>query len=175
MDYRKLNTKTRKDAFPLPRVDEMFDHLAGAKYFSTVDLKSAYNQLEINYADQHKTAFTTPIGLYEYRTMPYGLCNSPATFQRLMHIVFREEMNEKVLIFLYDIIIYSSTIEEHLERLDLVFQRLASHGLKIEPSKWFLFQKSVSYLGQTISTEGISADPEKVVAIDEWPVSANAK
>ena len=175
VDYRRLNTKTRKDAFPLPRVDEMFDHLAGAKYFSTVDLKSAYNQVEIDEVDQHKTAFTTPMGLYEYRKMPYGLCNSPATFQRLMHIVFREEMNEKVLIFLDDIIIYSSTIEEHFERLELVFQRLASHGLKIEPSKCFLFQESVSYLGQIISTDGISADPEKVDAINEWPVPANAK
>ena len=175
VDYRRLITKTWKDAFPLPRVDEMVDHLAGAKYFSTVDLKSAYNQVEIDEADQHKTAFTTPMGLYEYRKMPYGLCNSPATFQRLMHSVFREEMNENVLIFLDDIIIYSSTIEEHFERLELVFHRLASHGLKIEPSKCFLFQKSVSYLGQIISTEGISADPEKVDAINEWPVPANAK
>jgi hypothetical protein len=92
-----------------------------------------------------------------------------------MHIVFREEMNEKVLIFLDDIIIYSSTIEEHFERLELVFHRLASHGLKIEPSKCFLFQKSVSYFGQIISTKGISADPENVDAINEWPVPANAK
>ena len=175
VDYRRLNTKTRKDAFPLPRVDEMFDHLAGAKYFSTVDLKSAYNQVEIDEADQRKTAFTTPMSLYEYWKMPYGLCNSPATFQRLMHLVFREEMSEKVLIFLDDIIIYSSTIDEHFERLELVFQRLASHGLKIEPSKCFLFQKSVSYFGQIISTEGILADPEKVDAINEWPVPANAK
>jgi hypothetical protein len=83
VDYRRLNTKTRKDAFPLPRVDEMFHHLAGVKYFSTVDLKSAYNQVEIDEADQHKTAIRTPMGLYEYRKMPYGLCNSPATFQRL--------------------------------------------------------------------------------------------
>ena len=105
VDYRRLNTKTGTYAFPLPRVDEMFDHLAGAKYLSTVDLKSAYNQVEIDEADQHQTAFTTPMGLYEYRKMPYGLCNSPATFQRLMHIVFREEMNEKVLLFLDDIII----------------------------------------------------------------------
>ena len=113
VDYRRLNTKTRKDA--LPRVDEIFDHLAGAKYFSMVNLKSAYNQVEIDESDQHKTALMMPMGLYEYTKMPYGLCNSPATFQRLMHIVFREEMNEKVLIFLDDIIIYSSTIEEHFE------------------------------------------------------------
>lgn len=175
VDYRRLNTKTRKDAFPLPRVDEIFDHLSGAKYFSTVDLKSAYNQVEIDEVDQHKTAFTTPMGLYEYKKMPYGLCNSPATFQRLMHIVFREEMNEKVLIFLDDIIIYSSTIEEHFERLNLVFQRLASHGLKIEPTKCYLFQESVSYLGQIISNEGISGDPEKVNAVREWPVPENAR
>ena len=83
VDYRRLNTKTRKDAFPLPLGGKMFDHLAGAKYLSTVDLKSAYNQVEIDEADQHKTAFTTPMGLYEYRKMPYGLGNSPATFQRL--------------------------------------------------------------------------------------------
>ena len=102
-------------------------------------------------------------------------CNSPATFQRLMHIVFREEMNENVLIFLDDIIIYSSTIEEHFERLALVFQRLASHGLKIEPTKCYLCQKPVSYLGQIISDQGISADPEKVKAVSEWPVPENAR
>ena len=84
--------------------------------------------MEIDESDQHKTTFTTPMGLYEYTKMPYGLCNSTATFQMLMHIVFREETNEKVLIFFEDIIIYSSTIEEHFERLTLVFQRLASHG-----------------------------------------------
>ena len=164
VDYRRRNTKTRKDAFPLPRVDEIFYHLAGAKYFSTVDFKSAYNQVEIDESDQHKTAFTTPMGLYECTKMCYELCNSPATFQMLMHIVFREEMNEKVLIFLDDIIIYSSIIKEHFERLALVFRRLAYHGLKIEPTKCHLFQKSVSYLGQIISDQGISADPEKRMA-----------
>ena len=131
--------------------------------------------MEIDEADQYKTAFTTLMGLYEYRKMSYGLCNSHATFQRLMHIVFREEMNEKVLIFLDNIIIYFSYIEEHFECLELVFHRLASHGLKIEPSKCFLFQKSVSYFGQIISTKGISADPENVDAINEWPVPSNAK
>ena len=131
--------------------------------------------MEIDESDQRKTAFTTPMGLYEYTKMPYGLCNSPAIFQRLMHIVFREEMNENVLNFLDDIIIYSSTIEEHSERLALVFQRLASHGLKIEPTKCYLFQKSVSYLGQIISDQGISADPEKVKAVSEWPIPENAR
>ena len=131
--------------------------------------------MEIDESDQHKTAFTTPMGLNEYTKMPYGLCNSPATFQSLMHIVFKEEMNEKVLIFLDYIIIHSSTIEAHFERLALVFQRLASHGLKIEPTKCHLFQKSVSYLGQIISDQGISADPEKVKAVSEWPVPENAR
>ena len=107
--------------------------------------------------------------------MPKGLYNSYATFQRLMHIVFREEMNEKVLIFLDDIIIYSSTIEEHFERLALMFRRLASHGLKIEPNKCYLFQKSVSYLGQIISDQGILVDPEKVKAVSERPVPENAR
>ena len=130
--------------------------------------------MEIDESDQHKTAFTTPMGLYEYTKMPYGLCNSPATFQRLMRIVFREEMNQKVLIFLDDIIIYSSTIEEHFERLALVFQRLASHGLKVEPTKCYLFQKSVSYLGQIIYDQGISADTEKMKALSEWSVPENA-
>ena len=175
VDYRSLNTKTRKDAYPLPRVDEMFDHLAGAKYFSTVDLKSAYNQVEVAESDRHKTAFTTPMGLYEYSKMPYGLCNSPATFQRLMQIVFREEMNEQVIIFLDDIIVYSSTIEEHFRRLELMFQRLAAHGLKIEPSKCHLFQRSVSYLGQVISDQGISPDPDKVKVVQDWEVPENAR
>lgn len=124
MDYRHLNAKTRKDAYPLPRIDESLDALGRARYFSAIDLASAYNQVEVHPDDRHKTAFTTPMGLYEYNRMPFGLCKAPGTFQRLMQTIFREELLQILLVYLDDIIVYSDTIGDHLKRLERVFQRL---------------------------------------------------
>lgn len=100
VDYRCLNAKTRKDAYPLPRIDESLDALGRAQYFSAIDLASACNQVEVRPDDRHKTAFTTPIGLYEYNRMPFGLCNVPGTFQRLMQMIFREELLQILLVYL---------------------------------------------------------------------------
>lgn len=135
IDYRTLNSKTVGDAFPMPSVMEALDALGGAKYFSTLDLTSGYYQIEVEEKDQHKTAFSTPFGLYEYQRMPMGLKNSPATFQRLMFIVFGDMNIEKLLIYLDDLIVFSKTFDEHLERLQQVFDRLRKHGLKLKPSK----------------------------------------
>ena len=173
VDYRLLNRKTRKDSFPLPRIDEYLDSLSGAKLFTTLDLKSAYAQVPIAEEDKFKTAFSTPMGLFEYNRMPYGLCNSPATFQRLMMNIFRKELMDQLLIFLDDILIFSNDFEQHLARLRTVFAKLRSHNLKIEPSKCHLFKKEVRYLGHVISEEGISTDQDKVRAILEWPEPKN--
>ena len=121
VDYCRLNTKTRKDAYPLSRIDESLDALGKARYFSAIDLASAYNQVEVHPSDCQKTAFTTPMGLYEYDRMPFGLCNTPGTFQRLMQTIFREELLQILLVYLDDIIVYSDTIADHLKRLERVF------------------------------------------------------
>ena len=117
LDYRRLNAKTRKDAFPLPRIKESLDALGRARHFSAIDLASAYNQVEVHPDDRHKTAFTTPMGLFEYNCMPFGLCNAPALFQKLMQTIFHEELLQILLVYLEDIIVYSCSIADHLRQL----------------------------------------------------------
>ncbi len=131
VDYRKLNSKTRRDAFLLPRIDESFDSLRGAKFFSTIDLASGYHQVAMHERDRPKTAFTTPFGLYEYVRMPFGVCNGPATFQRLMQVTMSDLIFQILLVYLDDILFFSETFEQHFERLETVFKRLAETGLKI--------------------------------------------
>ncbi|KAK3726383.1 hypothetical protein QZH41_005098 [Actinostola sp. cb2023] len=175
VDYRQLNAKTRRDAYPLPRIDESLDALGGAKHFSTIDLASAYNQVEVEPADRHKTAFTTPMGLFEYTRMPFGLNNSPATFQRLMQNIFRDDLLQILLVYLDDIIVYSSNVAEHLGRLEHVFQKLREHGLKIEPKKCSFFKTKVNYLGHVVSAEGIETDPAKTEVVANWTVPKTLK
>ena len=170
VDYRKLNSKTVRDAYPLPRIDEALDALGKAKYFSCLDLTSGYLQVKVAEKDQPKTAFTTPMGLFEYTRMPFGLVNAPATFQRLMSTVFSDMNFESILLYLDDVIVYSSTVEEHISRLSQVFQRLRQHNLKLKPSKCHFLQRSVQYLGHIVSADGIATNPEKIEAIAAWPV-----
>lgn len=141
VDYRKLNIKTVCDAFPLPRIDESLDALHGAKYFTTLDLASGFHQIAMHEDDRHKPAFSTPFELYEYTRMPMGLCNSPATFQRLMQQIFNDSAFQILLTYLDDLIGYSKTIDEHLERLDKVFTKLKEHGLKLKGKKCNFFQE----------------------------------
>lgn len=169
VDYRLLNAKCRKDRYPLPRIEESLDVLSGAKHFSTMDLASAYNQVEVDPADRHKTAFTTPMGLFEYTRMPYGLTNAPATFQRLMQIVFREDLLQTLIVYLDDIIVYSNNIDEHLSRLRTVLSKLRQHGLKIEPKKCQFFCQRVTYLGHIVAADGVTTDPSKTEAVAKWP------
>ena len=125
--------------------------------------------------DQHKTSFTTPFGLYKYVRMPFGLCNAPGTFQRLMQICLGDQFFSSVLCYLDDILVYSSTFEEQLERLDRVFDRLREHGLKIKPSKCELFRPEVRYLGHKVSREGVQTDPGKIEVVRSWPTPRNLK
>ena len=169
VDYRLLNAKCRKDRYPLPRIEESLDVLSGATHFSTMDLASAYNQVEVDPADRHKTAFTTPMGLFEYTRMPYGLSNAPATFQRLMQIVFRENLLQTLIVYLDDIIVYSKSIDEHLSRLRTVLSKLRQHGLKLEPKKCQFFCQRVTYLGHIVTADGVTTDPSKTEAVAKWP------
>ncbi|KAL7870478.1 hypothetical protein SRHO_G00079750 [Serrasalmus rhombeus] len=168
VDYRQLNAKTRKDAFPLPRIEESLDALSGARWFSTLDLASGYNQVPVAEEDRAKTAFCTPFGLFEWNRMPFGLCNAPGTFQRLMERLFGDQQCQSLLLYLDDIVIFSSTVTQHLERLDLVLGRLQHEGLKAKLEKCFFFQREVSYLGHVISDQGVATDPSKIQAVAGW-------
>ncbi len=173
IDFRELNGRTIKDSFPLPRIDDTLDALYGAKWFSSLDLKSGYWQIEMAEEDKAKTAFTTPLGFYECNRMPFGLTNAPATFQRLMERCMGDMNLKECLVYLDDIIVYSATFEEHLQRLNSVFTRLQEYGLKLKPTKCHLFQQQVNYLGHVISADGISTDPAKTEALRTWTVPTN--
>lgn len=173
VDYRQLNAKTRKDAFPLPRIEESLDGLTGAKWFSTLDLASGYSQVEVAEKDRAKTAFCTPFGLFEFNRMPFGLCNAPSTFQRLMERMFGDCWYQSVLLYLDDLIVFSSSVKQHLERLEEVFLRLQKQSLKVKLSKCHFFQTRVRYLGHVVSAEGVTTDPDKVAAVRDWKTPSN--
>lgn len=168
VDYRLLNSKTRKDAFPLPRIEESLDALSGARWFSTIDLASGYNQVPVAEQDRPKTAFCTPFGLFEFNRMPFGLCNAPSTFQRLMQRMFGDQQGQSLLLYLDDIVVYSSSVEQHLQRLEMVLGRLQKEGLKAKLEKCAFFQQEVGYLGHVISSQGVSTDPKKIEAVANW-------
>lgn len=170
VDYRKLNAKTRRDAHPLPRIEESLEALGRAKYFSTLDLASGYWQIAMDPQDQEKTAFTTPMGPYEFTRLPFGLMNGPATFQRYMETCLGDLHYESILIYIDDIVIFSEDCESHLERLEMVFERLEKHGLKLKPSKCHLFQEQISYLGHVVSAKGVATDPDKCKTVINWKV-----
>jgi hypothetical protein len=162
VDYRKLNDVTKKDAHPLPRIDDIFDALRGTKYFSTLDVASGHHQVAVAKKDQEKTGFVTPWGHYEYTVMPFGLCNAPATFQRLMALVFSGLIGLDCLIYLDDIIIFAPTFDVHLIRLEKVFSKLQNHNLKIKLSKCCFGRADVKFLGHVVSSSGIAVDQDKV-------------
>ncbi|KAL5510200.1 hypothetical protein EMCRGX_G005707 [Ephydatia muelleri] len=169
VDYRKVNAVTRKDAYPLPRVDDTLDTLGGSKFFTTLDLASGYWQVEVATEDRPKTAFVTPEGLFQFKVMPFGLCNAPATFQRLMDRVLGGLKWSSCLVYFDDIIVIGSTFSEHLKHLAAVLTHLRQSGLKLNPTKCKLCQQQVTFLGHIVSTQGISTDPEKVEVIAKLP------
>jgi hypothetical protein len=175
VDYRKLNELSKKDAYPLPRIDDCIDNLDGAKYFCTLDLQSGYWQVMMDPKDQEKTAFCTRSGLYEFKVMPFGLTNAVATFERLMETVLRGLQWNECLVYLDDIIVFGATFEQTLERLMHVFDRLHQAGLKLKPTKCTLFAGEVNFLGHVISKDGVRTQSSKIEAVQEWPVPRNAK
>ena len=173
VDYRKLNDVTTKDAYPLPRIDDSLDQLAGAKWFSCLDLNSGYWQVEVADEDREKTAFASRRGLYEFKVMPFGLCNAPATFERLMETVLAG-LNWKIcLIYLDDIIVIGKTFENMVQNLDLVLNKLKEANLKLKPRKCNLFAKEVEFLGHIISEAGVKTDPKKTEVVVTWPNPEN--
>ena len=175
VNYRQLNRVTKSDVFPLPRIDDKLDLLSGAKYFTTRDLASSYWQVCMDPASQEKTAFITHSGLYEFKKMPFGLVNAPATFQRLMEVVLSGLARDGCMVYLDDILVFGRTLDEHNDNLAKVFQRLRSAGLTLKPKKCKFVQTEVCYLGQVVSAERVRTDPSKLQAILEFPVPDNVK
>ena len=165
IDYRRLNSVTQRDARPLPRVDDLLDSLQGYKYFSTLDLRSGYWQLDVNPKDRHKTAFVTPQGLWEFVRLPFGLCGAPSTFDRAMKIIMSGLNYESCLCYFDDIIIPSIDINQHCERLGLVLERLQKANLRVKASKCLFGADKVVYLGHTVSARGIHTEPSKIEAV----------
>jgi hypothetical protein len=168
VDYRALNKATVKNRYPLPRIDDLFDRLSGAKVFSRIDLRSGYYQIRIAEGDEKKTACRTRYGSYEFIVMPFGLTNAPATFCTLMNDIFREWLDDFVVVYIDDILIYSSSLEEHAEHLRKVFQRLRENKLYAKLEKCEFGVMEVDFLGHRITQEGLMMDDHKVKGILDW-------
>ncbi|KRX24114.1 Retrovirus-related Pol polyprotein from transposon 17.6 [Trichinella nelsoni] len=169
VDFWKLNLVTKKDSYPLPRIDGTIDTLAGAEWFSTLDLTSGYGQVPVAKEDREKTAFCTPKGLYQFKVMPFGLCNAPATFQRVIDLTLTGLKWKKCLVYLDDIVIFGRTFQEHLNNLAEVLQRIRQYGLKLKPAKCRLCAKEIPFLGHIVSRDGVRTDPSKTEKVASWP------
>src|SRR5436853_3847716 len=156
VDYRKLNKITKIDRYPLPRIDELLETFRTASWFTTLDLASGYWQVEMNEKEKEKTAFITHKGLYEFNVMPFGLCNAPATFQRLMNYVLQDFLGKFAAVYIDDIIIYSRTFEQHMDHIQQVFDALRKACLKIKLKKGYFCFPSIAFLGHIVGRNGIA-------------------
>ena len=173
VDYRGINKITIKNRYPLPLISELLDRLRTAKVFSKIDLRGAYNLLRIKHGEEWKTAFRTRYGLFEYKVMPFGLTNAPASFQHLMNHNFRDMLDQHVIVYLDDILIFSPDINTHRQHVQQVLQRLRTTGLYAKAEKCEFHTTSVEFLGFLITPKGISMDLKKVQTILDWPIPTN--
>ena len=170
VDYQRLNAATKFDCFPLPRLDEALDAFAGSKVFSSIDLAITYHQVPVKPSDVEKTAFVTHVGLFEMTKMPFGLCNAPSTYQRLMASTLQGLIGRICLAYLDDVIVFSKRRSEHVANLIVVFVRIRSAKLKLKPKKCSLFYDQVLYLGHVIDAAGVSPDPAKLKVLDKCSI-----
>ena len=176
IDFREVNKRTlNSSAFPLPRIDDTLDSLSKAKWFCTTDLTAGYHQVPMSESSKAKTAFCTRRGLYEWNVLPFGVCAGPGTFMQLMENVLADMRYTSCLVFLDDVVTFGDTFSQTLENYRQFCERMRTAGLKLKPSKCSLFQKSVSFLGHVVSEEGIGTDPEKIAAVQSWPVPKKRK
>ncbi|KAJ9534124.1 hypothetical protein QJQ45_002120 [Haematococcus lacustris] len=170
VDYRQLNKQTLRDQYPLPRIDDLFDKLAGCTVFSSLDLQAGYHQIRIPAEDVPKTAFRTPDGHYQYKVLCFGLTNAPATFQRVMNDSFADVINDCALVYLDDILVMSKTVDEHFVHLRRVLDLLRKHKFFAKLSKCEFMKTALKFLGHIVSDRGVAVDPDKIQSITTWPV-----
>ncbi|KAG1930727.1 retrotransposable element [Pimephales promelas] len=175
IDYRGLNDITVKYRYPLPLVPAALEQLRQAKYYTKLDLRNAYNLIHIREGDEWKTAFSTTSGHYEYLVMPFGLSNSPSVFQAFMNDIFRDMLDRWVIVYIDDILIYSNSLEEHVQHVRSVLQRLIQFHLYAKMEKCEFHQTSISFLGYVISQDGVAMDEKKVRGVVDWPVPQTVK
>ena len=176
IDFRALNAVTIHNSFPLPCIEEALQAVKSAMWFTSFVLAQGYLQLAMDEADIHKTAFRAGLsGLYEFTHMPFSLSNAGASFCHLMEMCLGDQQYLTLLFYLDDIWVFSSSINEMSDRIELVLKCLQDFNLKIKPKKTFFFQSQVLFLGHTLSKDGISQNPEKVQKVKDWPVPSNAK
>lgn len=175
IDYRKLNDKTIEDKYPLPRIEEILDNLGKCSYFTTLDLAQGFFQLEMHPNSIEKTAFTVNNGHYEYLRMPFGLKNAPSTFQRVMDNILREHLHKFCFVYMDDVVIFSKSLQEHLNHLKLIFQKFREYNLKIQLDKSEFLQKQVAFLGHVITPEGVKPNPSKISAVQNYPIPKTTK
>ena len=173
VDYRALNKISVKNKYPLPRIDELLDRLAGATVFSKLDLRAGYHQIRIAEGDVPKTAFRTRYGSFEFLVLPFGLTNAPATFQGLMNTVFSDMLDTCVVVYLDDILVYSASEADHAQHLEAVLQRLLEHQLYAKQSKCEFFTRRVDFLGHIVSSKGVEVDDKKLDIVRDWAPPAN--
>lgn len=175
IDYRRLNEITIDDKYPIPNIDSILDKLGSAQYFTSLDLAKGYHQIKVHPNDISKTAFITPFGLYEYLRMPFGLKNAPATFQRMMNEILRDYINKICVVYLDDILIFSTSLQEHIQSLTLIFKKLAEHNLKVQFDKCSFMKKNTEFLGHVLTSEGMKPNPNKIKCIEEYPLPTTEK
>ncbi|KAK9167057.1 hypothetical protein Scep_002248 [Stephania cephalantha] len=173
IDYRQLNKVTVKNKYPLPRIDDLFDQLRGAQFFSKIDLRSGYHQLRIREDDRYITSFSMRYGHYQFTVMPFGLTNAHAMFMDLMHRVMRPYLDRFVIVFIDDILVYSKTREDHKQHLRETLQTLREHRLYAKFSKCEFWLSEVKFLGHVVGAAGIAVDPAKIQAILDWPCATS--
>jgi hypothetical protein len=169
IDYRALNKITVRNQYPLPRIDDLMDQLQGARVFTSLDLQSGYHQIQITEEDRPKSAFKTPVGLYQFKVLSFGLCNAPSTFQAVMNSIFGARLGRFVLVYLDDILVFSRSPEEHVAHLREVFQLLREHRLYVKRSKCEFNKTELPFLGHVVGAQGVRVDPRKVAAVREFP------
>ncbi|XP_059307043.1 uncharacterized protein LOC132058603 [Lycium ferocissimum] len=174
VDYRQLNRVTIKNKYPLPRIDDLFDQLQGAKFFSKIDLRSGYHQLKIKEEDIPKTAFRTRYGHFEFLVMSFGLTNAPAAFMDLMNRVFKPYLDRFIIVFIDDILVYSKNREDHANHLRITLTTLEENELYAKFSKCEFWLDSVAFLGHVVTGDGIKVDPQKIAAVKDWPRPTSA-
>lgn len=175
VDFRKLNEKTLDDKYPIPNISDVLDKLGKCQYFTTLDLTNGFYQVEMDPQDIPKTAFNVEHGHFEFLRMPMGLKNSPSTFQRVMDNVLRGLQNDICLVYLDDIIVFSTSLQEHMVNLEKVFQRLRESNFKIQMDKSEFLKLETAYLGHVISKDGVKPNPDKIAAIEKYPIPKTPK